>query len=175
LPLQWREWAIPLMRYGERFTELGRTGQSNATLLSHGDEGDRASEREPLASAPALSERRHRRPAGRWPPRIRNPAKASRGTGGAQSRKSPLPRIVLVQGAGKITKSLCPRSGVQKIEGIPLTGITQQTGTMTSKRGAVGPLLDSGTQKKKGRRVPEPIGVASFWRTPTSPPRASRI
>jgi hypothetical protein len=60
LPLQWREWAIPLMRYGERFTELGHTGQSNATLLSDGDEDDHASEREPLASAPALSERSHR-------------------------------------------------------------------------------------------------------------------
>jgi hypothetical protein len=48
------------MRYGERFSELGHTGRSNATLLSHGDEDDRASEREPLASAPALGERRHR-------------------------------------------------------------------------------------------------------------------
>jgi hypothetical protein len=59
LPLRWREWAIPLMRYGERFSELGHTGQSNATLLSHGDEDDRASECEALAFAPALGERRH--------------------------------------------------------------------------------------------------------------------
>jgi hypothetical protein len=34
--------------------------QSDATLLSRGDEDDRASEGEPLASAPALRERHHR-------------------------------------------------------------------------------------------------------------------
>jgi hypothetical protein len=46
LPLQWREWAIPLMRYGVRFIDIGHMGQSDATLLSHGDEDDRASERD---------------------------------------------------------------------------------------------------------------------------------
>jgi hypothetical protein len=60
LPLPWREWAIQLMRYGVRFIDIGHMGQSDATLLSHGDEDDRASEREPLTSAPAISERRHR-------------------------------------------------------------------------------------------------------------------
>jgi hypothetical protein len=61
LPLQWREWAISLMRYGVRFIDIGHMGHSDATLLSHGDEDDRASEREILTSAPALSERGHRR------------------------------------------------------------------------------------------------------------------
>jgi hypothetical protein len=59
LPLQWREWAFHLMRYGVRFAGIGHTGHSDATLLSDGDEDDRASEREPLAFAPALSECRH--------------------------------------------------------------------------------------------------------------------
>jgi Protein of unknown function (DUF3606) len=45
-----------------RFLEIGHMEQSDATLLSHGDEDDLASEGEPLASAPALSERRHRGP-----------------------------------------------------------------------------------------------------------------
>jgi hypothetical protein len=40
LPLQWREWAIPLMRYGERFSELGHTGHCDAPFLTHGDEDD---------------------------------------------------------------------------------------------------------------------------------------
>jgi hypothetical protein len=35
------------MRYDVRFSELGHTGQSGATLLSHGDEDDGASERDP--------------------------------------------------------------------------------------------------------------------------------
>jgi hypothetical protein len=61
LPPQLREWAIPLMRYGVRFIDIGHLGQSDATLLTHGDEDDRANEREPLTSAPALSECRHRR------------------------------------------------------------------------------------------------------------------
>ena len=47
LPLQWREWVIPLMRYGASFTDIGHTGQSDATLLSHGDGDDGTSEREP--------------------------------------------------------------------------------------------------------------------------------
>jgi hypothetical protein len=34
------------MRYGVRFIDIGHMGQSDATLLSHGDEDDRASERE---------------------------------------------------------------------------------------------------------------------------------
>jgi len=42
LPLPWREWAIQLMRYGVRFIDIGHMGQSDATLLSHGDEYDRA-------------------------------------------------------------------------------------------------------------------------------------
>src|SRR5262245_47692896 len=41
LPLQWREWAIPRMRFGVRFTDIGHMGQSDATLRSH-----RASEHE---------------------------------------------------------------------------------------------------------------------------------
>jgi hypothetical protein len=49
------------MRYGVRFIDIGHMGHSDATLLSHGDEDDRASEREILTSAPALSERGHRR------------------------------------------------------------------------------------------------------------------
>ena len=64
MPLRWREWAVHLIRYGVRFTDIGHTGHSDwATLVRqkyrHGDEDDRASEREPLAPAPALSERRH--------------------------------------------------------------------------------------------------------------------
>ena len=58
---QWREWAIPLMRYDVKFLDIGHTGPSDATLLNHGDEDDRASEREPLASSPVLSEHSHRR------------------------------------------------------------------------------------------------------------------
>jgi len=54
LPLPSREWAVHLMRYGVRFTDIGHMGHSDATLLSHGGEDDRASERDPLASAPAL-------------------------------------------------------------------------------------------------------------------------
>jgi len=61
LPLQWREWAIPLMLYDVRCSELGLTAHSDTVLPSDGDEEDRASEREPLASSPALSERSHRR------------------------------------------------------------------------------------------------------------------
>jgi hypothetical protein len=34
------------MRYGVRFSELGHTGQSGVTLLSHGDEDDGGSERD---------------------------------------------------------------------------------------------------------------------------------
>jgi hypothetical protein len=53
------------MPYGVRFTDIGHTGHSDwATLVRqkyrHGDEDDRASEREPLAPAPALIERRYR-------------------------------------------------------------------------------------------------------------------
>jgi hypothetical protein len=33
LPPQLREWAIPLMQYGARFIDIGRMGQSDATLL----------------------------------------------------------------------------------------------------------------------------------------------
>jgi hypothetical protein len=33
------------MRYGVKFTDIGRMGQSDAVLLSNGDEDDRASER----------------------------------------------------------------------------------------------------------------------------------
>jgi len=42
LPQRWREWAIPLMRYGVRFIDIGHMGQPDATVLSHGDEDDRA-------------------------------------------------------------------------------------------------------------------------------------
>jgi hypothetical protein len=34
------------MRYGVRFIDIGHMGQSDAMLLSHGDEDDGASERE---------------------------------------------------------------------------------------------------------------------------------
>jgi hypothetical protein len=47
-------------RYDVRFIDIGHIRQSDATFLSHGDKDDRASERECLASAPALSERRRR-------------------------------------------------------------------------------------------------------------------
>jgi hypothetical protein len=33
LPLQWREWATLLMRYGVRFIDIGHLGQSDATPL----------------------------------------------------------------------------------------------------------------------------------------------
>jgi len=54
------------MRYGVRFIDIGRMGHSDkATRASpryrDGDEEDRASGGEILTSAPALSERRHRR------------------------------------------------------------------------------------------------------------------
>ena len=60
LPLRRREWAVQLMPYGVRFTDIGHTGHPDwATLVRqkyrHGDEDDRASEREPLAPAPLLS------------------------------------------------------------------------------------------------------------------------
>jgi hypothetical protein len=42
LPQQWREWATFLMRYGVRFIDIGHMGQSDATLLRHSDEDDRA-------------------------------------------------------------------------------------------------------------------------------------
>jgi hypothetical protein len=42
LPLQWREWAIPLMLYGVRCSELGLTAHSDSVLPSDGDEADRA-------------------------------------------------------------------------------------------------------------------------------------
>jgi hypothetical protein len=32
LPPQWQKWAIPLMQYGVRFSELGHTGGSNRSL-----------------------------------------------------------------------------------------------------------------------------------------------
>jgi hypothetical protein len=53
------------MRYVVRFTDIGRRGNSGQARLRRknyrdGDEDDRASEREPLACAPALGERRHR-------------------------------------------------------------------------------------------------------------------
>jgi hypothetical protein len=60
LPQQWREWATFLMRYGVRFTDIGHTGRSERQKYNAGDEDDRASERESLASAPAFRERRHR-------------------------------------------------------------------------------------------------------------------
>jgi hypothetical protein len=44
-----------------RFAGIGHNGTIPlASLPSHGDEDDCLSERKPLASAPALSERRHR-------------------------------------------------------------------------------------------------------------------
>src|SRR5262245_19367822 len=64
LQLQWREWATPLMRSGVRFTDIGHTGHSERQKYLDGDEEDRASKRESLTSAPALSERRHRFLAG---------------------------------------------------------------------------------------------------------------
>src|SRR5262245_26391324 len=60
LPLQWREWAAPLMRYGVRFIDIGHMGRSRRQKYRDGDEEGRASKREPLASAPALGERCHR-------------------------------------------------------------------------------------------------------------------
>ena len=45
LLLQSREWAIPLMLYGVRCSELGLTAHSDTVLPSDGDEADRASER----------------------------------------------------------------------------------------------------------------------------------
>src|SRR5262245_43843760 len=65
LPLQWREWAISMMRYGVRFTDIGRTGHSERQKYRDGDEEDGASKRESLTSAPALGERDHRRLARR--------------------------------------------------------------------------------------------------------------
>jgi hypothetical protein len=47
LPLQSREWAIPLILYGVRSSELGLTAHSDTVLPSDGDEDDRASERNP--------------------------------------------------------------------------------------------------------------------------------
>src|SRR5215510_2044054 len=60
LPRQWRELATPLMRYGVRFIDIGHMGHSRRQKYRDGDEDDRASEREWLASAPALGERCHR-------------------------------------------------------------------------------------------------------------------
>src|SRR5262245_24738954 len=60
LQSQWREWATPLMRYGVRFIDIGRMGQSERQKYRDGDEEDRASEGESLTSAPALGECRHR-------------------------------------------------------------------------------------------------------------------
>jgi hypothetical protein len=69
LPPQWQKWAIPLMQYGVRFSELGHTGGSNRALprqkrRHHGDdqEDGPASERKTagLFPPPALGERRHR-------------------------------------------------------------------------------------------------------------------
>jgi len=69
LPLPWRESAIQLMRYGVRFIDIGRTGHSERQRYRDGDEDDRASKRESLPSAPALSERRYRRLAWHMRPR----------------------------------------------------------------------------------------------------------
>jgi hypothetical protein len=90
LPLQWREWVIPLMRYGASFTDIGHTGRSEEAVRlrqedhrEHHDEQDghagkcegasalnrhhlarstpmTGSHGSILASAPTLSERRHR-------------------------------------------------------------------------------------------------------------------
>src|SRR5262245_9454087 len=69
LPPQWQKWAIPLMQYGVRFSELGHTGGSNRALprqkrRHHGDdqEDGPASERKTagLFPPPALREGRHR-------------------------------------------------------------------------------------------------------------------
>jgi hypothetical protein len=59
LPPQWQKWAIPLMQYGVRFSELGHTGGSNGAL---DQEDGPASERKTagLFPSPALGERRHR-------------------------------------------------------------------------------------------------------------------
>src|SRR5262245_48630041 len=70
MPSAWKRWgdapkSIPLMRYGVRFTDIGRMGQSERQKYRDGDEEDRASKRESLTSAPALSERRHCRLARR--------------------------------------------------------------------------------------------------------------
>jgi len=59
LPLQWREWATPLMQYGVRFIDIGHMGQSDATLPSHGDEDVRAIEREIPNFFASSSERNH--------------------------------------------------------------------------------------------------------------------
>jgi hypothetical protein len=32
LPLQWREWAFHLMRYGASFTDIGHTGHSDEAV-----------------------------------------------------------------------------------------------------------------------------------------------
>jgi hypothetical protein len=47
LLLPWRGWAIQLMRYAVRFTDIGHMGLSERLKYCDGDEGDRASEREP--------------------------------------------------------------------------------------------------------------------------------
>ena len=57
LPPQWQKWAIPLMQYGVRFSELGYTGDSNNRALPrqksrhHGNDQEEgsASERKLLA------------------------------------------------------------------------------------------------------------------------------
>jgi hypothetical protein len=59
LPLQWREWATPLMRCGARFTEHGHTGHSHWALLTEaptGYEDDRASTEKRLGVLDTLSQ-----------------------------------------------------------------------------------------------------------------------
>src|SRR5262245_29563299 len=60
LRLRWPGWAIQPMRYSMRFTDIGHTGHSERQKYRDGDEEDRTSKRESLASAPALGERCHR-------------------------------------------------------------------------------------------------------------------
>jgi len=58
LPLPWRGWAIQLMRYAVRFTDIGHMGHSERQKYRDGDEDDRASEREP--GPPKISPSRNR-------------------------------------------------------------------------------------------------------------------
>jgi Protein of unknown function (DUF3606) len=57
--------AIQPMPHSVRFTDIGHMGHSERQKYRDADEEDRASEREPLASSPALRGRRHCSLAGR--------------------------------------------------------------------------------------------------------------
>ena len=64
LPPQWQKWAIPLVQYGVRFSELGHTGGSNRALprqkrRHHGDDqaDGPASDGNPLAYSAASAAR----------------------------------------------------------------------------------------------------------------------